>query len=702
MAILFEFDGIGATAIVQPKGGGNDMKAIGLALLLLTGSAAAQPAAPPGTPLIPRALIFGNATQNRAKIAPDGRHLAWLAPRDGVMNLWVAPTGDRGSSRAVSNSREPLNNYWWSPDGRYLLYGRDAGGNENFRVFAVNIQTGEERALSPEGANVRADIAGISPLRPEVVLIANNQRNPEYFDLFEVDYRTGASRRVLENPGFNNFIADRRLQPRIGIRSIEGDRVGYFVPGANGAWRQLFSLSREDNLNARITGFNRAGTAAYMIEPEARDKGALVRLDPETGRRTVIASSNVADVEEVLTDPVSFEPIAYSVNHQLTIWYPIGNAFRRDIAYLRRAFPGRQEFLFSAELDDSSATDDGNRMIIWRARADRSPAYHIYDRRRRTLEPLFATRPEIDRQPLQPMHLLNLRARDGLTLVSYLTLPPGSDRDGDGRPERPVPLVLNVHGGPWQRDYHGYNSWHQWLANRGYAVLSVNYRGSRGFGKAFSMAAVHQFAGKMHDDLIDGVDWAIARGITTRDRVAIMGGSYGGYATLVGLTFTPDRFRCGVDMVGPSSLATLIESFPAYWRPDLELSWYRFVGNPAAPADRARMLAQSPITRVDQIRAPLLVGQGGNDPRVTKPESDRMVAAMRARGLPVTYINFPNEGHGFNRPENRMGFYAATEQFLAQCLGGRAQPIGGDVRASSAEVLEGAEHVPGLREASRR
>ncbi|HTU11810.1 MAG TPA: S9 family peptidase [Allosphingosinicella sp.] len=681
------------------------MHAIALALILMTSAAAAQPAPrpPAEAPLIPRALLFGNAVQNRAKISPDGRHLAWLAPRNGVMNLWVAPVGNRAAARAVTDAHEPLQDYSWSPDGAHLFFGQDSGGNENFRVHAVSVETGEQRALSPEGARIRAEIVGTSPLRPDVVLIAHNQRNPAQFDLFEVDYRSGASREVFRNTDFLDLVVDRRLRVRIGIRSVEGGRVGYFVPEPGGAgWRLLFSESNEDNRSARILGFNRDGTAAYMIDAEGRDKAALVRLDPETGRRTVLAASEVADVEAVLTDPVTFESVAYSVNHQLTVWHPLGQGFRRDIAFLRRSFPGRAEFLFSAGDDERSITSDGNRMIVWVSRSDRSQAYHLYDRRRQRLEPLFSTRPEMDRQPLQPMQPLVLRSRDGLPLVSYLTLPPGADRNGDGRPERPVPLVVQVHGGPWGvRDYHGYSSMHQWLANRGYAVLSVNYRGSAGFGKAFALAARHEFAGRMHDDLIDGVDWAISQGVTTRDRVAIMGGSYGGYATLVGLTFTPDRFRCGVDIVGPSSLVTLIESFPAYWRPSIELGWYRFVGNPAVPADRADMLARSPITRVDRITAPLLVGQGGNDPRVTKPESDRMVAAMRARGLPVTYLNFPNEGHGFNRPENRMGFFAVAEAFLAQCLGGRAEPIGGDLARSSGEVLEGAEHVPGLREAMR-
>jgi dipeptidyl aminopeptidase/acylaminoacyl peptidase len=263
-------------------------------------------------------------------------------------------------------------------------------------------------------------------------------------------------------------------------------------------------------------------------------------------------------------------------------------------------------------------------------------------------------------------------------------------------------MVLYVHGGPWARDQYGYNSAHQWLANRGYAVLSVNYRGSTGFGKDFINSAVGQWSGAMHEDLIDSVDWAVAQGVTRRNSVAIMGGSYGGYATLVGLTFTPDRFRCGVDIVGPSNLVTLMESFPAYWRPILAGTFYRHIGDPATPEGRARAMAQSPITRVDRIRVPLLIGQGQNDPRVVKAESDQIAAAMRQRGPPVTYVNFPDEGHGFARPPNSMSFFAITEAFLQPCLGGRFQPIGDDFTGSSLQVLEGVEHVPGLRDALAR
>ena len=284
-----------------------------------------------------------------------------------------------------------------------------------------------------------------------------------------------------------------------------------------------------------------------------------------------------------------------------------------------------------------------------------------------------------------------------MNLVSYLTLP--SDIDG-ARPPAPLPMVLFVHGGPWGRDSWGYRSSHQWLANRGYAVLAVNYRGSTGFGKSFINASNKQWAGKMHDDLIDAVDWAVKAGIAKRDKVAIMGGSYGGYATLVGLTFTPEKFACGVDIVGPSNIVTLLEAIPPYWAPYKALFKKR-VGDHTTPEGKAELMARSPITKVDRIVRPLLIAQGANDPRVKKDESDQIVNAMRAKKIPVTYLLYPDEGHGFRRPENSTSFNAVAEAFLAKCLGGKAQPIGDDFRGSSITVPIGAAHVPGLARALR-
>jgi len=331
--------------------------------------------------------------------------------------------------------------------------------------------------------------------------------------------------------------------------------------------------------------------------------------------------------------------------------------------------------------------------------AARTPgATYLYDRKAHTLTRLFLSRPELEDLRLAAMHPEKIKTRDGLNEVAYLTLPPGADSGGDGRPQHPLPMVLFVHGGPWSRDDYGYNSYHQWLANRGYAVLSVNYRGSTGFGKAFIAAGDHQWGAKMHDDLIDAVNWAISGGIADPAKVAIMGGSYGGYATLVGLTFTPDKFACGVDIVGPSDLTALLASIPPYWESG-RAQLYKSMGDPGTPAGRKLLHDRSPLFKANLIVRPLLIGQGANDPRVNRAQADRIVAAMTANKIPVTYVVFPDEGHGFARPENNIAFDAITEQFLSACLGGRAEPIGTALKSSSATVPHGAEYTPGLRAA---
>jgi dipeptidyl aminopeptidase/acylaminoacyl peptidase len=311
---------------------------------------------------------------------------------------------------------------------------------------------------------------------------------------------------------------------------------------------------------------------------------------------------------------------------------------------------------------------------------------------------LFNNRDDIADYPLVKMHDRVIKSRDGLDLVCYLSLPPGSDPDGDGVPNKPVPLILDVHGGPWARDDWGFNSSHQWLANRGYAVLNVNYRGSTGFGKNFLNASNGQWSGKMHEDLLDAVKWAVDNKIADQDKVAIMGGSYGGYATLVGLTYTPDAFACGVDIVGPSSLVTLLQHVPEYWMPFMPVMKIR-VGDVDTEEGRKALLEKSPLTRVDKIKRPLLIGQGANDPRVKQQEADQIVKAMEEKKIPVTYVLYPDEGHGFHRPENNTSFNAVTEAFLAKQLGGRFQPVGEDFKGSTITVPAGADQVPGLPEA---
>lgn len=659
--------------------------------------ARAQAAVAPAVaaPLIPRSAIFGNPVRAAGRISPDGRHVSWLAPVGGVLNVFVAPVDNLEAARAVTReTRRNLQQYFWAPDSQHIVYLQDAGGNENFQAHSVNIATAHDRNLTPDGERVRAVVQGVSPLRQDVVLVGLNARSPQFFDLYEIDYRTGARRLVQENPGYSAWVVDNQLRPRFAMQQVPGGATKVFRKTDAGTWQEVMTIPSEDLLTTNPLGFNRADNALYWVDSRGRDTAALMRMDPVTLQSQVIASNPRSDIGNVLIDPRTREPVAYSVNYLRQEWTPLNGEIGADLDYLRSRLSG--------DINVVSASEDMSRLIVAESAAERPASFYLYDRGDRNLRLLFSTRPDLANYPLQPMHPVAIRSRDDLDLVSYLTLPPGSDADNDGRPERRIPMVLYVHGGPWARDQYGYHPIHQWLANRGYAVLSVNYRGSTGFGKQFVESAVGQWSGRMHDDLVDAVDWAIERGVTARDTVAIMGGSYGGYATLVGLTWTPDRFRCGVDLVGPSNLVTLMESFPAYWRPFLAGTFYRHIGDPATPEGRARAMAQSPITRVDRIRVPLLIGQGGNDPRVVKNESDQIVAAMRQRGLPVTYVNFPDEGHGFVRPPNSMAFWAIAEAFLQPCLGGRVEPIGDDFEGSSLQVLEGASHVPGLAEALAR
>jgi dipeptidyl aminopeptidase/acylaminoacyl peptidase len=680
--------------------------------------------------LIPRTALFGNPVRAQARLSPDGRYISFLAPKNGVLNVWLAPFGQLDAAKPITDDKKRgIRQHHWADDGRHILFLQDEGGDENWRVYSVDVESRKQVDLTPLD-KVRAEIVGLSHERPEVALIALNDRTPEYHDLYEINVASGERKLVERNDQeFAGYLEDLQLRPRLAVKTL-ADGGGEIYRNTGKGWESLLKYGRDDSLTTHPVIVEEGGTSALMLSSIGRDKAALLRVDLASGKQTLVAESDKADVSGVWLEPRTRKPQAYAVEYLTTEIDPLVPAVGQDIERLKAAL-GPQFQVVSRTLDDTKwvvAVDDPIRVV----------SSYLYERGSGKVTKLFDQRPELMSEPLRPMKPLELRARDGMTLVAYLTLPhaaavpgaghgtasrepgaagqgatgqratnhaPGATGQGatghggpDAAPDRPaspVPLVVDVHGGPWARDSYGFNGEHQWLANRGYAVLSVNYRGSTGFGKKFINAGDHEWARNMHNDLLDAVDWAIKEKIAQPDKVAIYGGSYGGYATLVGLTFTPDRFACGVDIVGPSNLFTLLNSIPPYWKSFYE-DMVRRIGDPRTAEGRELLKQRSPLTFVDRISKPLLIAQGANDPRVKQAEADQIAEAMKARHLPVTYVLYPDEGHGFARPQNRIAFYAVAEGFLHKCLGGRAEPIGNDFAGSSLQVKAGADYVDGL------
>ena len=644
-----------------------------------------------GTELIARDALFGNPERANVQISPDGKYLSWVAAVDGVLNVWVAPADNPSQARAVTQDKaRGIRSYFWSYHPDTLLYLRDSGGDEDFHLYAVDLKTGQAKDLTPF-PKTTAQVAGVSPKHPGTILVGMNDRDAQWHDIYKVDLASG-NRTLLEknDAQIAGYIADADYTLKYAQRSRPDGGADVLRRSANGAWEKFDDIPFEDVLTTSPGGLTLDGKTLYFTDSRGRNTAALFAIDVASGKRTLVLEDARADVGGTLADPATGKVQAVSVDYLRDEWKVVDPAIRADLEKLEAIGPG--------DVSVNTRTLDDKTWIVAYSAAEAPLVYYRYDRGAGTLTKLFSARPKLEGKPLVPQWPVEIASRDNTTLVSYLTLPRSADANNDGKADAPVPLVLLVHGGPWARDSYGYGGYNQWLANRGYAVLSVNFRGSTGFGKDFTNAGNGEWAGKMHDDLIDAVQWAVKQGVTTQDQVAIMGGSYGGYATLAGLTFTPDAFACGVDIVGPSNLNTLLSTVPPYWASFFEQLAKR-MGDPRTDAGKKWLTERSPLTRADQIKKPLLIGQGANDPRVKQAESDQIVKAMQAKNIPVTYVLFPDEGHGFARPENNKAFNAVTEGFLAQCLGGRAEPIGKDFTGSSISVPVGADGVPGLAEA---
>ena len=611
--------------------------------------------------LIPRQVLFGNPERVSPRISPDGTRLAWIAPHQDVLNVWVAPvSADRGvdwpaASVVTDDSDRGIRMFAWAYDGRHLLYLQDSGGDENWRLHDVDLQTMQRRDLTPFDG-VQTQLIAMERKFPTELLIGLNRDNAQLHDVYRLDLVTGDLVKEVENFGVIGWEADAQMVVRAAAApQPDGGFTLLVRDDADSDWRPLQTVAAEDALTSAPIAFSEDGRSLLATSSVGAQTGRLVRVDIATGATEVLAEDPEADVRGVRLQPDTREPQIVTLLKDRSEYLVLDPAVAADLDAIRALHPGDPTF---EDADDADMT-----WLIGFTNDAGPVSYFSYDRASRTGRFLFEARPELSRYELAAMQPFSFSARDGLTVHGYASFPPGADRSA-------LPTVVNVHGGPWVRDVWGYHPEAQWLANRGYLCLQVNYRGSTGYGKSFVNAGDREWGGRMHDDLVDAVAYAVSQGWTDPARVAIYGGSYGGYAALVGAAFTPEVFCCAVDIVGPSNLKTLIETIPPYWAP-MVAQFHRRVGDPTADAEF--LWSRSPLSRAGDIRIPLLIAQGANDPRVKQDESEQIVAALREAGIEHDYLLFPDEGHGFAKPENRLRFYAAAERFLARYLGGRAE-----------------------------
>ena len=606
-----------------------------------------------GSPLIPRKVLFGNPERSSPQISPDGIMLGYLAPDQGVLNVWVR-TLDKTDDRVITNDRKRgIRNFSWQYDSKNILYTQDQGGDENWRVYQTSVSSKQTKDLTPF-EKVRADIVALEPSHPDTLLIQLNKRDAKVFDIYRVNLNTGELTLDTENPGdVLGFQPDHDLQVRAAqVTTPDGGTVIRVRDNAKSPWRELMKWGADESLG-EIVGFSPDNSALWVITSLDANAARLLSVDVATGKRTVLAEDPQFDVSFVVTQPKTNKLQAVVFLRERRDFQILDPALQADYDALKK--------MRDADISNVSRDLADDRWVVTFEGDDAPIYYYLYDRAAKKASVLFSNRPDLEAYKLAKVKPIEYKARDGMLIYGYLTTPAGAQAKN-------LPMVVFPHGGPWGRDVWGYDPYAQWLANRGYAVLQPNFRASTGYGKKYLNAGDRQWAGAMHTDLLDGEKWAIEQGVADAKKICIMGGSYGGYATLAAVAFSPDAFSCGVDIVGPSNLNTLLKTIPPYWSTFVAI-FHRRMGE-----DEEFLKSQSPLFKADQIKAPLLIGQGANDPRVNKAESDQIVAAMRKNKKPVEYYVFPDEGHGFARPENRTAFNAASEEFLAKYLGGRFEP----------------------------
>ncbi len=609
-------------------------------------------------PLIPRHILFGNPQKASPKLSPNGKILAYLAPDDrDVLNVWVRDLNNPAEQdrKVTSDEKRGIRSFLWQYDNDHILYVQDKDGDENWHLFQTRLSTLETKDLTPfQGVTV--GILSYDPHFPNEMLVQINKRDPTLFDVYRLNLQTGKIDLDTENPGaVFDWSADNQLQVRLSQSyNAEGHTIIRVRKGPEEAWHDWMDIDPTDK--ASIVEFTPDNQNLYMLTNQGTNTIQLFQVNLDTKEKKLIAEDPKYDISEVDVNPMTYALEAVGIDREKHEWIVLDSSLKGDYDFLNQKF-NSSIYILSSDL--------ANQQWIIGVQSDQHPTrFYLYNRSDKKLDYLFTTLPALEKYPLSAMEPVSYQARDGMGLHGYLTLP-------SGKKSAPGPAILFVHGGPWARDSWGLSPIVQWLANRGYAVMQINFRGSTGYGKTYLNSGNREWGEKMHTDLIDGKEWLVKQGIADPNKVAIMGGSYGGYAVLAGLTMTPEEFCCGVDIVGPSNLITLLQTFPPYWAPIMSEMELR-VGK--LETEQEFLKSRSPLFKADKIVKPLLIGHGANDPRVKQAESDQIVHAMREKNIPVEYLLFMDEGHGFARPQNKAIFYAAVEDFLSKYLGGRREP----------------------------
>ncbi|MET8867764.1 S9 family peptidase [Nonomuraea sp. NPDC004580] len=608
------------------------------------------------TRLIPRSLLFGNPAYLAPALSPDGTRLRFLAPDDGVLNVWAGPADAPDQARPVTKDRgRGIRSAGFCHDDRTLYYLQDRDGDESWRLYLVDLDTGAERCVTPfEG--VQARVLAHNGSRPGTMLIGLNKDRPELHDVYRLDLATGDLIKIADNPGYLSWEIDPGLRIRGGTTMNQDGTLTIHLtrPGVNEPTPWL-EVPREDAVGTRVAGYSRDGETVHLLSSIGANATRLYAVDAATGRRTLLAADPVHDAKALEVDPIHRRPQAVVFGRDRDERLFLDDGYARAVTRLSERLA---ELGVHGELDIDRSERGDRTWVVTVVACDAPVRYYVYDRHEDRLRFLFSHQPELERHRLAEMEPFVFDARDGVEVHGYVTWPPGAER-------RALPAVVNVHGGPWWRNSWCFDEEAQLLANRGYACIQVNFRGSVGYGKHFHNLGAKQWGAAMQTDLLDAVSYLAARGAVDPARVAIMGCSYGGYAALAGAAFTPGAYACAIDLCGPSNLITLLEGGAAYRR-TVDTFMHAHVGDPAT--ERDLLWERSPLSRAADITIPLLIVQGANDVRVPRQEAEQIVAALRASGVPHEYLLFENEGHGLLRPENRETYYAAVERFLAEHL----------------------------------